>query len=253
MVPLESRQIDLEGVLGFRDLGGYPAKGGLKVAWRRLFRSDELRRMTRHDLTKLKQEIGLASVIDLRNAREGLEQQQEISLMNEIGAKYYYVPLNTDADRREERELALKFSHMGEVYLYRIRHQEYGERVIKALEIISDPGNHPLAFHCVAGKDRSGILAAFVLSVLGVADRDIIDDYVLTSQYIEALFDRLNSDPETPKDILELPGYTREAAPESMAWFLTSLRSEYGSARGYLAMHGADASLFEQLEKTLLV
>jgi protein-tyrosine phosphatase len=253
LTPPDSRQIDFEGVLGFRDLGGYPAKGGLKVAWRRLYRSGELRRMTNHDMSKLKEEIGLASVIDLRNAREGPEQQQEIGLMNEIGAKYYYVPLNTDRDRSEERALYTKFSHMGEVYLYRIRCEEYGRRLVEALEIIARPGNHPLVFHCVAGKDRSGILAAFILSVLGVADRDIIDDYVLAAPHMKIRLNIWRSDPEIPEDILLLPVYTWEAAPESMAWFLSAFKREHGSARGYLEIHGAETSLFDRLKKALLV
>ena len=52
---------------------------------------------------------------------------------------------------------------------------------LEALEIIAEPENHPLVFHCNAGKDRTGSLAAVVLGVLGVMDEDIIEDYALTS------------------------------------------------------------------------
>jgi protein-tyrosine phosphatase len=251
--PSCSRQIDFEAISGFRDLGGYQAMGGHRVARRRLFRSGELRGMTGGDLIKLKEEIGLKSVIDLRHAREGLEQQQEISLLNQIGAKYFYVPLNTNSDHRQERELYDHFSTMGEVYLYRIADREYGLRLIEALEIMAEPGNYPLVFHCLAGKDRSGVLAATVLGALGVGDEDIIFDYTLSARYMIEMLDRLNSDPATPEYIKALPGYTWEAAPESMALFLSALQQEYGSIRGYLKAQGAETSLFDRLEQSLLV
>ncbi len=200
-----SRQINFEAVFNFRDLGGYQAKGGRTVFWRRLFRSGELRHMTKRDIMKVKEEIGLTSVIDLRNAREGLEQRQEISLMNKIGAKYCYVPLNTNSDRRKDRELSLKFSNMGEVYLYRIGNKEYGQRLVEALEIIADPNNHQLVFHCVAGKDRSGVLAALVLGTLGVTDKDIVDDYISTAPYMKDFLPKLKTASRTPELRIEIP------------------------------------------------
>ncbi len=253
MKPLYSRSIDFEEVAGFRDLGGYRTKDGRTIAWRRLFRSGELRRMTNDDLKKFKKEIGITAVIDLRNAREGLEQQQEINLLNRIGAKYLYVPFNPNTDRSREGEQYRNFSHMGQVYLSRIRNQEYGRRIIEALEIITQPNNHPLVFHCMAGKDRTGVLAAFVLSVLGVADKDIIEDYSFSAQHMKALFERMSKDPDTSEDVLNLPAYTWEAAPESMEWFLSNLKKEYGSTREYLEKQGAEESLFGKLEQALLV
>jgi protein-tyrosine phosphatase len=121
------------------------------------------------------------------------------------------------------------------------------------MEIIADPENHPLLFHCGAGKDRSGIVAAFILSVLGVADGDIIGDYILSAPYMPDLVTRLMEDPETPEDVKNLPAYTWEATSASMRWFLSFLKREYGSAREYLEMHGAEKSLFSRLEKALLI
>ncbi|MBN1188955.1 MAG: tyrosine-protein phosphatase [Dehalococcoidales bacterium] len=213
MQPFYSRSIDFEAVSGFRDLGGYQGKNGRTIAWRRIFRSGELRNMTKVDLFIFKKEIGITSVIDLRNAREGMAQQQEISLLNRIGVKYFYVPLNAYIDRSKEKEQYRDFTHMGQFYLSRIRYPEYGLQITKALEIIAQPALSPIVFHCVAGKDRTGVLAAFVLSVLGVADEDIIDDYSLNAQDMNILFDRLRKDPNIAEDTLNLPAYTWEATP----------------------------------------
>jgi len=87
--PLYPRMIDFEAVLGFRDLSGYRTASGNTVAWRRLFRSGELQRMTDNDLAILKKETGLAAAIDLRSNREVIEQRQEIDLLKRIGSNYF--------------------------------------------------------------------------------------------------------------------------------------------------------------------
>ena len=243
-----SRETNFDAIINFRDLGGYRAKGNRTVARRQLFRSGYLHPMTERDLSRLKQEIKLTSVIDLRSDKE-LQQLKEVSLLNDAGIKYINVPFISYS----KEELYHDFSNMGEVYLFRIRHKEYSKPIIDALEIIADPKNHPLLFHCGAGKDRSGLVAAFVLSVLGVADGDIIADYILSAPYMKDLITRLMKEPGTPEDIKNLPAYTWEATSASMTWFLSSLKREFGSARGYLKMYGAETSLFDRLEKALLI
>ena len=221
------------------------------VAWRHLFRSGELHHMTRHDITRLKEEIGLRTVIDLRSSIQ--LELHGVGPLDEIGVKYYNIPfIINDSDNVNEKELLQGFSNSGEVSLYYMRHKEYGKRVVEALEIIAEPENHPLVFHCNAGKDRSGSLAAIVLGVLGVMDEDIIEDYTLTAPYMKEFINRWNNDPKTAEVHGNLPNYLSEASPESMALFLSTLRQEYGSVRGYMEMQGAEVSLFNQLERTLL-
>jgi protein tyrosine/serine phosphatase len=186
-------------------------------------------------------------VINLRGNKAG--QQKEISLLNNAGINYF----NTPFFNYQQEELNLDFSNMGEAFLFRIRHKEYAIPLIAALEIIADPKNLPLLFHCGAGKDRSGLVAAFILGVLGVADDDITADYILSAPYMRDLIANMMNDPNTPEEEKNLPAYTWEATAESMEVFLTGVKQEFGSARGYLEMNGADKSLFQQLEKALLV
>jgi protein-tyrosine phosphatase len=242
-----SREIKFEGIINFRDLGGYKAQGNQTVAHRRLFRSGYIHPMTGCDLNRLKAELKLTSVINLSGNKAG--QQKELTLLNEAGIKYY----NTAFFNYQQEELTYNFTNMGEAFLFRIRHQEYAKPIIDALEIIADPKNLPLLFHCGAGKDRSGLVAAFILSLVGVADIDIIADYTLSAPYMRELVAGMMNDPGTPEDVKNLPAYTWEATAASMEMFLTGLRQEFGSARGYLEMNGADKSLFGRLEKALLV
>jgi protein-tyrosine phosphatase len=165
-----SRHIKLERVLNFRDIGGYPTREGRTVAWRRVFRSGTLIRMSPGDSTRLTEEIGLNFVLDLRS---GLEIQKGICPLSPTLVNYHNLPLMTDGGNREEEErLFGQMTNMGQFYLYLLETPEFGQRIVAALEFIAEPDKHPLVFHCSAGKDRTGILTAVLLSVLGVADKD---------------------------------------------------------------------------------
>lgn len=91
-----------------------------------------------------------------------------------------------------------------------------------------------MIFHCSAGKDRTGILAALLLGVLGVPDEDIARDYALTAPHMKSHIARLSQDPQVAQSLRDLPAYMHEAATESMALFLFILRRDYGSAWGYV-------------------
>lgn len=242
-----SREITFDAIINFRDLGGYRTDDNRAIAWRKLFRGGFFQQMTERDLTRLKKEIRLTTVIDLRRD-DNPHHVKEVSLLNGAGIKYF----NTPFPIYSQEELRHDFSNMGEVYLFRLRHKDYAKTIIDALENAANPENHPLLFHCTAGKDRTGVTAAFVLSVLGVSEVDIISDYVLSAPYMEALLAQVKKDPGTPEDIKNLPDWTWEATPFSMAFLLSSLKSEFGSARKYLQNHGATNSLFDRLKKALV-
>jgi protein-tyrosine phosphatase len=141
---------------------------------------------------------------------------------------------------------------MGEFYLEMARQKDYGKRIIEALEVIADPENHPMVFHCAVGKDRTGMLAAVLLSLLGVAEKDIIEDYALSEPYMDELLARLKNNPQKNDPPMDIPDYFWKASPESMTLFLSTLKRKYGSIEEYLAEQGAEPSLIQRLEKALL-
>jgi protein-tyrosine phosphatase len=249
-----SRDIIFENILNFRDIGGYRTRDGRTVAWRRNFRSGDPRHMTVNDAKKISEELGIKTILDLRTPSD-FEKSWEIGLLEKIGAKYYNIPYRPgDASYyQKEMEMYTTCSNMGQVYLHRMRDKAFGKRVVESLEIIAVSDNHPLVFHCGAGKDRTGILAAMVLAVLGVRERDIINDYTLTNPYMEETRNRINNDPGAPEEIKNLPDITWQAVPESMALFLATLKREYGSVKDYLEAQGATSLLFAKLRKALLI
>lgn len=252
MAEQHSRHLNFESVTNFRDLGGYRTRTGRTVAWRRLFRSGEFSKITRDDFGRLTREIGLASVIDLRSAFE--RERQGIGLLAEASIRYHAISFLIDGgDRKGDERRFRGFSSMGEFYVYLTGKKEFGQRIIDALEIIAEVENHPLVFHCAIGKDRTGILAAVLLSALGVEDEDIIEDYALSAPYMIELISSKNRHPEIDATVKVLPEFLWEATPESMALFLATLVREYGSVKGYLESHGAEPSLINRLETALLV
>ena len=250
------RHIHFESVPNFRDLGGSRTHDGRTVAWRRLFRSATLHKMNDREMSRLKQEIRPRAVIDLRNLRDP-EKNSEALLLEEIGARYYPLPFSTwpwgSSYVKDEAEAHANATNMGEIYLYRLGEKPFGKRLVDALEIIAERNNHPLVFHCSAGKDRAGVLAAMVLTAMGIVDDDVVDDYVLSAPLMTDIRGRMTSDPEAAPQLKDLPDFQWEASAESMAVFLSLLRQEYGSADGYLKANGASSSLADRLKIALLV
>jgi protein-tyrosine phosphatase len=179
------RHIHFESVPNFRDLGGYRTHDGRTVAWRRVFRSATLHKMSDPDIARLKQDISPRAVIDLRSPRG---PGREVHLLGEIGARYYPAPFSTwpfpgpstrpvsSSYGKDEAKVDPNTTSMGEIYLYRVSEKPFGKRLVDALEIIAEPENHPLVFHCSAGKDRTGVLAAMVLTAMGIVDDDVVGD-----------------------------------------------------------------------------
>lgn len=244
------RHLNFDNIVNFRDIGGYPARDGRTVTWRRIFRSGEFHRMTENDLDRLTGELGLISIIDLRSSRE--IEGHGLGLLAGSGIKQHNVSFIAGADRDEDERLFKECTNMGEFYLYIVGHPEFGSRLVAALELIADPANHPLVFHCAVGKDRTGILAAVLLSVIGVADADIIKDYSLSGPCMEELRQQIAHDPEASKAVAPLPDYFWKADPESMELFLSELRRKYGSITDYLYAQGAEPSLIQSLEDAVL-
>ena len=249
-----ARVIPFKNIANFRDLGGYKARGGRTTAWRRLYRSGDPTEMSARDKDILKSEIKLKTVIDLSSPDE-VKKSKEIRLLEDIGARYFNIPFRPDEPNYYEKELKLyqKTLNMGYFYLGRIGHASFSRKLLQALEIIAAPQNHPILFHCGAGKDRTGVLAAMILNLLGVSDADVVGDYLFTEAAMVEIRDRVVSNPATRDEVKNLPDFHWWAKPEYMQTFLDGLEETCGGAAGYLKKYGADKTLIKRLENALLV
>jgi hypothetical protein len=242
------RLLPLVGACNFRDLGGYPTVDGRQTRWGQLFRSDTLHELTETDLEVLRG-VGLASIIDLRTATEvgrtgrgplGGEPIAYLhaSVLQEEGGESVAAPAPSDDDPAER-------------YLWYL---EVGRQAFtEALGMVADPSNHPLVFHCAAGKDRTGVLAALILDIVGVERSVIVDDYAITATRMGLILDRLRRDPVWGGHVAEIPPERVHADGTTMARFLDLLYQRHGGAREWALEVGVAAQSLDEMSSHLVM
>jgi protein-tyrosine phosphatase len=246
-----SRKIKFQNIQNSRDLGGYRTPAGYMVAWRSIFRSGDPNNATPGDITKIKEKLKVNTILDLRNDYD--IALLKTSPMNTLGFKYFNIPLMIDDPHGRRLGVVMRqTSNLGDVYSFLVRQPEYGRRIVEALQIIADPDNIPLIFHCSAGKDRTGILAAILLGVLGVSEIDIIKDYAQSWPPPQSQITHTNREQKPMQNNISPTVNMYESASESIKRLLSNINREYGSIRDYIKVHGASPALFEKIEKTLL-
>lgn len=234
------RHIPLPGTLNFRDTGGYPVAGGGTVAWRMLLRSDGLSRVDGVGASMLA-EFGLRTVLDLRTSYE-----VEIAPSPDLNG-HGTVTLNISLIGEDFSGLP---TELGAVYDFIV--DARGDAIGAAVRSLARPGALPGLVHCTAGKDRTGIVIAFVLAAIGVPDEHIAADYALTGRYLyatnEAAIGFVSADTgmseQLTADLLASP-------PELILRALDRARG-HGGIDAYLAAHGVTASDLGRLRRALV-
>jgi protein-tyrosine phosphatase len=239
------RYIALDGCYNFRDLGGYRAGDGRIVRSGQLFRSDALHHLGEADVELLRNKLGVRAIIDVRSAAEVAAERT--SALARPPVAYHHMPLfRNDTPGRADEEVP---ADLGDVYFMIL--QEAAQPIREVFEMLARLPV-PTVFHCAAGKDRTGMIAALLLSLLGVCEEDVVEDYAATSRNLDQIIERLTRSEGYGAIFRELPPHTLHAEPRTMESLLAQLRHFHGSARGYLREIGvSDASLL-QLEERLL-
>jgi protein-tyrosine phosphatase len=234
------RRVVLDGCLNFRDLGGW---GDLR--WGRLYRSDSLHRVTDGDVARLVGPLALASAIDLRSPPE--REEAGTSALDRLPVRHHLVPL---ADEIGRKPRSLAGADLGEIYLLML--QFAGPRVARVLALLADPANLPAVYFCAGGKDRTGVVSAVVLGLLGVPDDDIVADYALTAEVLPPLFERDRAEGGVyAADLGGLPPTAFDAVPDTMRTLLAAVRREFGSMAGYAESIGVGDDVVAALRENL--
>ena len=243
-----NRSIALEGCFNFRDLGGYPTGDGRVVAWRRLFRSDGLHLLTTGDVAVLRDEIRLGEVIDLRSSGELRTDGR--GLLGEQGIRFHHLPLfDRETDQRTHPDYDPDSVTLADRYFFLAELAK--EAVANVLEVLAET-DEAAVYHCAAGKDRTGVISAIVLSVLGVPDEIIVADYAASRENLDSIIDRLMSTKGYQEMLGALPPDTMHAEPATMISFLGRLSDKYGSVQGYAESAGVPKPQLEKLRTRLL-
>ena len=240
------RSIRLDGCLNFRDLGGYPTQDGRTVRWRMLFRSDALHLLTADDIARLRDELRIGDVIDLRSTAE-VRSDGRGPLADEA-IRFHHLPLfDGDAVRRDENPAA--YTLADRYFLLAEFAKDAIARVITTLA----SSDAPAVYHCAAGKDRTGVISAVLLGILGVKDEIIVADYAATQENLDAIIERLMASEGYQTMLSALPPDTLHAQPETMITLLERVRDRYGSMRAYARDAGVSDDAVGRLAARLLV
>ena len=244
MVETVERMIALEGAVNFRDLGGYEAGDGSQTRWRTLFRADGLGELTGTDLSVLRG-FGIRTVIDLRSGSELERGRFDVEAHPVAFHHFPFIEELPDAQDFDRRPGLLGSQYQEIVH-------DAGGQILAALEVLASPDALPAVFHCTAGKDRTGVLSAIVLSLLGVDEPTVVADYALSGAAMLRLRAKLIQKYPEGRETLENIDEVFSADPAQMEQLLEHVQGQYGSVGAYIEGLGASSDLVERLRAALL-
>jgi protein-tyrosine phosphatase len=258
------RWIRLDGTTNTRDLGGLATTDGGRTLPGRILRSDNLQTLSPADVRRLVDEIGLREVIDLRTSAEvllegrgPLRQEPDVvhrhfTLLPERGHYTDVFAVEDDDplddvpadwvesllprqvgedDRAEPPAVRAYLGYLG----------QRGEAVVDAMRALASTGERASVVNCAAGKDRTGIVVALTLAVAGVSHEEIVADYAMSAEVIDALVAKLAASPTYAEDMTSRDVASHTPRAETMHRVLTVLDQRFGGPIGWLEQHGFGA------------
>lgn len=237
-------EVSFVELFNFRDLGGHVGIDGRTVRWRRLFRSDSLHRLSGTDRAAFTA-LGVRTVIDLRRPAEVARDGR---VPDGPGLGYHHI----HPEHAEWRETGFTTGQDLERWLadrYLDLAAEGAVGLAAAVGLIADERSAPVVVHCVAGKDRTGVVCALTLSLLGVPEADIAADYARSTVGSSRFTEWLRRTDPTAAD---LPAPYLASPAGAMLRFLAGLRDRYGSVSGYLTGAGLAGEQVDALRRHLL-
>jgi protein-tyrosine phosphatase len=239
-----TRVLRLAGADNVRDLGGLPAGPGRRTATGRIFRGELLPILVEQDVEILIREVGLRTVVDLRTRGEvrheaGRWLEHEVAWVNCPFRLGKLAPVPGPGADFVSAYLGFLEGGPGAVVL--------------AVETLIDPDNQPALFHCAAGKDRTGVLSALLLDVLGVPHDVIAEDYALTSLALPQVFGRLVEIEPYRRSLADAVVADHEPHAATMSAFLEALHRRHGGGEAWLLAQGIAPSLVARYREMMVV
>lgn len=188
------RIIALEGVLNFRDMGGYTTHDGRKVREGLFFRSASLTKMTDEDRQKV-QSLGIRTIFDYRDEHEAKNNPDPVitGVQNiRIPAKGAAVFKLPSISEKEQSNLDFYKQVDADMFTQFYAQMPFNNQSFQVLmELIQEKSNLGLLHHCAAGKDRTGVGGALILLALDVPKETIMQDYLMTNKLLTPMVEKL--------------------------------------------------------------
>lgn len=245
IAPPDQRHLPFEGVINFRDFGGYTTADGGRVRWKKLFRSAHLANLTDADHARLV-DLGVAAICDFRTVEEA---ENGPSRLPDVAFDRLHLdiwPASTHRPSVVARAL-LDGEPMDAVFkaqrkMYQSLVTDFADRYAAMFQQILRNQGRPILIHCRGGRDRTGFGAAMILSALGVPEDVIFDDYLRTNaspganDFVNTLATRY-AGPEPGRSVAALEALFGQVFPvraENLKAAFDEIHTHYGSVDGYL-------------------
>ena len=257
--------LPLEGGRNFRDLGGYATEDGRSVKWGTVYRSGVMDGLTDADYDYLSG-LGISVVCDFRASRERADEPtnwrageieyitfEDPSAEDDMSQAFASVLMSPDVTGEQVRETFIS--------AYRSMPDTYAPAYTEMFDQLAN-GSLPLAFNCSAGKDRTGVAAALLLSALGVPRETVVEDYAMSEQVVDFMAEFEvglgEVDPDSPYAFLaQLPPDVirplMRTEPAYIEASLDTIEAEHGSVIAFIQSElGVDDSELARIRERLL-
>lgn len=234
----------IAGAFNFRDLAGLRTHDGRELRPGLLFRSDTLQALTAADVRYLVDGLRLELIVDLRIGPEAVGEGR--GPMAQTPVCYLNAPLRdlslTPNLPPDEQTLRFYLDHLGSPT----------SPLATVVRVLCAQAGRPVLVHCAAGKDRTGLVVALLLRLLGVRDEEIIADYLRTDANMERIVRRFLGWPRYRDHMARVPPEIYQAKEHTIAGFLGGLDREHGGAGAWATARGIGDPELTGLRERLL-
>jgi len=241
-----SSHLDIDGCFNVRDAGGWPTEDGRRMRTGVLYRADDPVRLTDEGRARIA-ELGLRAVIDLRQQA----QFDRGHLFDDVGITHH-IPL---VDRVIDVENPPALEQAADIVdLYEDMVERGSAQLVRAVDTVAAHVAHgPVLVHCVAGKDRTGLVVALIQAALGVGLESIVEEYALSDAPTQRRRAAMIADPKTgDPPVGRSPELLWTAPAEAMALYARRVVDRHGSLAAWPAEVGISTRTVELLRERLL-
>jgi protein tyrosine/serine phosphatase len=243
-----SRDLAWDGLLNARDLGGHPTDDGDETRWGSVVRADSVRQLTEAGWRAVV-EYGVRTIVDLRSNEELAEDPPAELPVDAVHVSFFDDRPEVFEEVEDASAAAADHAEATrEVYLIFLEH--FRANVAAAIRAVANAPEGGVVVHCHGGKDRTGLVSAFLLRLAGVSIEEIATDYALSEERLRTRHEEWFAQAADEKELERLHRVSKTPA-SSMVQVLEELERRYGSIAGYLKAGGATDDELERARARL--